>query len=202
MTNSVIDFDNDGWLDVFIGSSDYPGTRSLLWHQNGARSFVPVETPDFFEHKRSHGVAIADFDGDGDQDVVVGHSLARCGGTSDCQPTPQIRLFTNNLGGNYLQLDLTGSGGSNRGAVGARVRVTAGGVTRTFEVGGGYGHYGAQNAARVHAGLGSSCEATVEVRWPDPEGTTETFTLPAGHRFAWTQGSEEGPQVVAPAGSP
>jgi len=199
MTNSFVDFDNDGWSDVFIGSSDYPGTRSFLWHQDSALSFTPVSTDDFFEHTRSHGVAVADFDRDGDLDIVVGHSRSRCGGASDCYERPKVRLFENSLGGNYVQLALQGTGASNRGAVGARVKVTADGVTQTFEVGGGYGHYGAQNPQVVHAGLGAACEAEVEVRWPEIPFSTETFTLPAGHRFRIVQG--EGEVTVVPLAS-
>jgi hypothetical protein len=198
MTNTVLDFDNDGWLDVLIGSSDYPGTRTLLWHQTDQRSFSAVATDDFFEHRRSHGVVTADFDNDGDQDLVVGHSLARCGGTSDCQPTPQVRFFRNNLSGNALSLDLVGSAGSNRAAIGARILVAADGTSRVFEVNGGYGHYGAQNPLRVHIGLGRACEAEVQVRWPDGAATAETFTLPAGYRFRWEQGNEDGPTVSEP----
>ena len=37
-------------------------------------------------------------------------------------------------------------------------------------------------------GLGAACTATVTVRWPDEAGTTESFTLPAGHRIRLVQG--------------
>ena len=62
-------------------------------------------------------------------------------------------------------------------------------MTQTQEVGGGYGHYGAQDDLVLHFGLGDACEAEVEVRWPDGTLTVEQFTLPGGHRFAITQGS-------------
>ncbi len=74
-----------------------------------------------------------------------------------------------------------------RSAIGARVRVTAGGVTQTQEVGGGYGHYGAQNERVLHFGLGSACVAKVSVRWPDAALTEQTFVVHAGQRVRVVQ---------------
>ena len=70
-------------------------------------------------------------------------------------------------------------------------------MTQIREVGGGYGHYGAQNDLAVHFGLGTACEAEVTVRWPDAPQTTQTFTLPAGYAFTLVQGG--GPEVLRPA---
>lgn len=198
MTNSLIDFDNDGWADVYIGSSDYEHTRGLLWHQDAPMSFSPVAIEDYFDHSRSHGVAVADFDRDGDLDIIVGHSRQRCGGTSDCYETQQVRLFRNNVGRNFVQLELEGAPGANRSAIGARVKVTAGEITQTFEINGGYGLYGAQNPLLVHAGLDQACEADVEIRWPDTAGTIETFTVPAGYHLKFVQGAEDQPTVRWP----
>lgn len=190
MTNAVFDFDNDGWPDVYIGASDYPGNHGLLFHQDSPLSFSEVPRADGVDHNRSHGVVFADFDRDGDLDLIVGHSRARCGMTGECYETSQVRFFENLAGdgGNFIQLRLEGGEGTNRSAIGARVRVTAGGVTQTQEVGGGHGHFGTQNDLVLHFGLGAACEAEVEVRWPDASLTTETFTLPAGHRFDVLQG--------------
>jgi len=200
MSAAVFDFDNDGWPDIYVGGSDYAGNRGLLYHQDSPLSFVEVETGDFFEHNRSHGVAVADFDRDGDLDIVVGHSRARCG-ANDCYPTQQVRLFENIVGdqGNWLQIRLDGIEGTNRAAIGARVTVTtADGVTQTQEVGGGHGHYGAQDDQTLHFGLGNACEAQVTVRWPDASLTTEEFGAPAGYRVYKKQGTD--PLVLAPAG--
>jgi hypothetical protein len=187
MTNALFDFDNDGWLDVFLGMSDYPGNHAVLYHQTGALSFEEVPRSVGIDHHRSHGIAVADFDRDGDLDVVLGHSRARCGPPDDCYATPQIRLFDNLLSGNFLSLHLVGTS-ANRSAVGARVTVRAGGLTMTREVEGGHGHYGMQDDLVQHVGLGAACEAEVTVRWPVEGLPEQTFTLAAGHRYRLVQG--------------
>ncbi|TVR03876.1 MAG: CRTAC1 family protein [Deltaproteobacteria bacterium] len=192
MTAAVFDFDNDGWPDLYIGASDYPGNFGLLFHQDSPERFRPVPVSDGIDHHRSHGIAVADFNRNGRLDVVVGHSRARCNADApnDCYPTPQVRLFENVLDGepNFIQLRLEGAPGTNRAAIGARVRVTAGDVTQTREVGGGHGHYGIQHDLVLHFGLGEACEADIEIRWPDASLTTERITVPAGHRYHVRQG--------------
>jgi PKD repeat protein len=191
MSLTTLDFDNDGRRDVYVGASDYPGNRGLLFHQHAALQFQGVSIEDGFEHNRSHGVVSADFDRDGDLDLIVGHSRSRCDANApnDCYATPQVRAFENVYGqaGNWIQLRLEGVT-ANRSAIGARVRVTAGGVTQTQEIGGGYGHYGAQDDLVLHFGLGDACEAEIEIRWPDASLEVQQLTLPGGHRFAVTQG--------------
>ncbi len=191
MTGAVFDFDNDGLPDVFVGSSDYEGAHALLWHHEGSRVFTAVPITEGIDHHRSHGVAVADFDRDGDLDVVLGHSGARC--EDDCYETFNVRFFENVTGEdqgvrpNFLQVRLEGTS-ANRAAIGARVTVAAGGVAQTQEVGGGHGHYGVQHDLALHFGLGTACEAEVTVRWPDAALTTETFTLEGGHRWHVPQG--------------
>lgn len=200
ITSAVFDFDNDGWPDIYIGATDYPGNHGLLFHQDAPGHFVAVPIAEGIDHHRSHGIAVADFDRDGDLDVVVGHSRARCDATQpdDCYPTEQVRYFENlTAGSNFLQMTLAGGPGTNRAAIGARVTVTAGGVTQTQEIGGGHGHYGMQHDLTLHFGLGAECEADVTVRWPDAAATTQSFRLPAGYRFTLTQG--EDPVAIEPA---
>jgi hypothetical protein len=192
ITGALFDFDNDGWLDVYIGSTDYPEAEGLLFHQATAGVFERVSIADGFDHNRSHGIAVADFDRDGDLDVIVGHSRARCSGSTDCYPTSQIRMFENiQATGNWLSVSLEGGPGSNRAAIGARVTVASeDGTTQTQEVGGGHGHYGAQHDLNLHFGLGTACRADVTVRWPDATLTTETHELVSGYRYRWTQSTD------------
>ena len=192
MTAAVFDFDNDGWADVYIGASDYPGNRGRLFHQVSPRRFEEVVVDDGFEHNRSHGVAVADFDRDGDLDIIVGHSRSRCDDTqpNNCYPSAQVRLFENVLSerGNFIQLALVGGEHTNRGAIGARVRVETPDFVQTQEVYAGQGHYGMQSDRILHFGLGQACEAEVTVTWPNQDRNEEQYRLPSGHRFLWIEG--------------
>ncbi|MCO4763805.1 MAG: CRTAC1 family protein, partial [Myxococcales bacterium] len=192
MTAAILDFDNDGWSDIYIGNSDYPGNRGLLYRQTAPLKFQELKTADFFEHNRSHGVVAADFDGDGDMDLLVGHSRSRCYDKAphDCYKTMQVRLFLNQIGSkrNWLQLKLAGGEGSNRSAIGARVEVTAGGVTQTQEVDGGHGHYNTQRDKLLHFGLGKDCTATVTITWPNQARTQQTVKLVGNQRWVVKQG--------------
>ncbi|MBX3270921.1 MAG: CRTAC1 family protein [Sandaracinaceae bacterium] len=195
LSGAIFDFDNDGWLDVYIGGTDYPRNRGRLYrNQAGAvLGFTEVFPSAGLDHNRSHGIAIADFDRDGDLDVIVGHSRARCAPSepNDCYETSQIRFFRNVAGdgGNFVQLRLEGGPGTNRAAIGARARVTTpDGVVQTREVDGGHGHFGAQEDLVLHFGLGAHCEAEVEIRWPDAALSTQRFRVTSGHRFHVVQG--------------
>jgi hypothetical protein len=106
--------------------------------------------------KDSRGVAVADFDGDGRLDLVINNN----------NETPVLYLNNLRKSGRGLALKLVGGPGSNRDAVGACVRLTAGGKTMTRHVEAGSG-YASQSMLPVHFGLGAA-EAVegVEVCWP------------------------------------
>ena len=192
MAGAVFDFDNDGRLDVLIASSDYPGTHALIFHQKPDGTFEEVPIDLGIDHKHAHGATVADFDRDGDLDVILGSSTMRCGlSPSECYPTEEVHVFQNNMPqGNYVQIQLAGTGGSNASAIGAHVWVTAGGVTQMAEVGGGYGLFGQQNDLVLHFGLGAACVIdAVKVRWPDGTLTTQTWNnVRANYLVKLTQG--------------
>ena len=106
--------------------------------------------------KDSRGVAVADFDGDGRLDLVINNN----------NETPALYLNNLRKTGHAVELKLVGGPGSNRDAVGACVRLTAGGKTMTRYVEAGSG-YASQSMLPVHFGLGGAeAVEAVEVCWP------------------------------------
>ena len=177
------DFDNDGLLDLFQPSSDYPDTHGWLFRGIGAGKFQNIDTNgnvSGLSLERIGGAAVADFDNDGDLDVVVAYSIMRC--DKDCEfHTPVVRLFENRLNNraNWISVRLVGAGspnGANRSGIGAKVYVTTGKITQLREISGGYGTFGIQNPILAHFGLAGNCKIdTLKVQWPNKAHSITTF---------------------------
>jgi len=181
------DLDGNGWKDVLLVSSDYPDTRMFLWEQVAEGQFEEVAEDAGIAHEWPAGAAVADFDLDGDLDVVTGSSTTRSG-------TPwsshEVHIYENVLPQrNFVRIELEGTD-ANRAGIGARVELTAGGLTQVQEVSGGYGHMGMHHDVALTFGLGESCDVDeVTVTWPG--GAADTWTaVPANYRLRLTQGGE------------
>ena len=165
-----IDYDNDGWQDLFvanghvhdnleeIGEAGTYGQRNLLFRNNCDSTFTEISNQlgaGMHLEDVSRGGAFADFDLDGDIDILV---------TNSNSPPRLLR----NEGGNknnWLAVKLNGTTGS-RDAIGARVTVRAEGVSQTKEVQSGTG-YLSQNELKLYFGLGDSTTIElIEIRWP------------------------------------
>jgi hypothetical protein len=179
-TSTWGDYDNDGWLDLFLprtNASDVGEDRNdSLWRNNGDGTFTQVfagsVTSDGFGS--SHGAAWGDFDNDGFLDLAV----AALGGSD------QNRLFRNTGNSNrWLLVNLIGTK-SNRSAIGAKVRLTARirGETRTQYREKGTGAGSGQNDPRVHFGLGDATRIeTLDIEWPS--GGKQTLSQVAANQI-------------------
>ncbi|MDF1564073.1 MAG: VCBS repeat-containing protein [Deltaproteobacteria bacterium] len=188
MTAAAFDFDNDGRIDLYVGDSDYPGTHGLLYQQYASGVFDEVPVGEGIDQLRSHGMAVADFDRDGDLDIVVGHSSARCYG--ECYSTFEIRAFENVIGqdGNWLQIELRDPTLPNTRAIGARLELRTASGAQVRQIDGGHGQGGIQHDLVQHFGLGVDCEARLTIHWPEAGSEPQVVHLPAGHRFRITRG--------------
>ena len=172
-----LDFDNDGWSDIFIANghvySQIAGKKlhlsyrqpRLLYRNLGNGRFRDVSSeagPAMTAENLGRGCAFGDFDNDGDVDVLINNL--------DGPPT----LLRNDGGNrnNSILIKCVGTK-SNRSAIGTRVKVTAGGHTQMDEVTSGSSYY-SQNDFRLHFGLGERSRAdVVEIAWPS--GVKETL---------------------------
>jgi len=177
------DFDNDGMMDLFQPSSDYPDTHGWLFRGIGNGKFQDADADGKVSGlalARIGGAAVADFDNDGDLDVVVAYSTMRC--DKDCEfKQPVVRLFENQLNtrSNWTSVRVIGAGapnGSNRSGIGAKVYVTTKNTTQLREISGGYGHFGIQGPLDAHFGLGANCKIdTLKIQWPNKAHSTTVF---------------------------
>ena len=175
------DFDNDGKLDIYILSSDYPGTKSMLFQQLSDGRFSDTAKDAGVQVARAHGGAFVDIDRDGDYDLIVGTSFMRWSASdSDGLKKPEkqwIKVLRNDTGqdANKVIIDITGTT-ANRDAIGAKIIVKAGGKQFVREVQGAYGLNGFQNDHLQIIGLGDICEVEgIEIHWPDKENTVTTY---------------------------
>ena len=118
----------------------------------------------------ARGMATADFDNDGDLDIVVNNNPGDTGRAELARAT----LLRNNVGArhNWLAVELRGTK-SNRDAVGATVTIEAGADRQVRLLGAGAG-FASQHSARLYFGLGArEGVSAVVVRWPS--GRVERF---------------------------
>lgn len=166
------DLDNDGYLDFHLGTGG-PSFDDLMPNRmfrniKGER-FEDVTTAGGFGHlQKGHGIAFADFDNDGDQDVFTRNGGAYPGDVA-------ANAFYENPGSNrhWIAIRLVGRS-SNRSAIGARVRITieehgaARNIYRWVNSGGSFG----ANPLRLQVGLGQAERIQqLEVAWPTTGGT-------------------------------
>jgi hypothetical protein len=167
---ALFDFDNDGDLDIISSNGtaeelilQYP----VLLENDGKGNFKDVgkDLSTYFSTKRSgRGLAIWDYDNDGDLDVIISHV--------DLQATPALLRNDNNTNNNWLGITLKGKKGI-ASAIGAKITATTN-SKKQVHINQWTSGYLSNNEPRIHIGLGQEKLVNeLEIKWSD--GTVEVF---------------------------
>ncbi|MDH3337568.1 MAG: CRTAC1 family protein [Gammaproteobacteria bacterium] len=165
-----IDFENDGDLDIYHtngwpivnNSNDFENDISRAFVSDGAGSFVnEAAAMGLDDTEQGRGVVCADFDNDGDVDILQLHRST----------TVSATLWRNGTdNNNFLSVKLNGAA-PNTEAVGARISINYGGNTQMREICIG-SNFLSQNPTAQTFGIGSAAQVdTVTVQWPDGRET-------------------------------
>jgi len=165
-----MDYDNDGWMDIFQAdgsmldniqlyhSEERFMQPKLMYRNLGGGKFAVVSGelgPDFLRPVVGRGLAVADFDNDGDLDLTI------------CNWGSYPELLRND-GGNanhWLEVMLVGTK-SNRDGIGAALKLVAEGFTQHQQAKGGMSYMSASDP-RIHFGLGQrQTIQSLEITWP------------------------------------
>ncbi|MFK8111368.1 MAG: FG-GAP-like repeat-containing protein [Rubripirellula sp.] len=169
------DLDNDGYLDFYLGTG-YPGYDGLMpnvmYRNREGKAFDDVTYAGGFGHlQKGHGIAFADFDHDGDQDV-----FAELGGAFQGDAFHNALFQNPGFENHWIKVRLVGKQ-SNRCALGAQLKVTLGDpgaerhLHRRVSAGSSFGG----NPLRQEIGLGNATVVReLEVYWPVSD-ITQTF---------------------------
>ena len=185
-----VDFDNDGWVDIFVNNGHvYPQVDAIpngpgykepmqMFRNNHDGTFEDISKAsgvfDITPESR-RGAAFGDVYNDGNMGILV---------LNIGQP-PSLLINKVANSNHRVGLQLIGTK-SNRAAIGARITVRAAGAVQFNEVRSG-GSYLSQNDLRLHFGLGGAAKIdTLEILWPS--GQTEVLRdVPADLTYTITE---------------
>jgi enediyne biosynthesis protein E4 len=197
--DAFVDFDNDGWVDFFmVNGHVYPQVNSmetgtkyrepkllfLNQHDGTFRDISNLAGTAIQDPQVSRGLAVGDLFNDGHLELVA----------ENLEGAPMILRPEGGPQNHWVSFELQGTK-SNRLALNASVRVTAGNLVQVGEVLSG-GSYLSQNDLRLHFGLGKLDRVDkVEISWPS--GTKEVLSqLPADHFYYIREGAGVVPHEI------
>lgn len=177
------DFDNDGWLDLYVvDAGDVLGNRlNTLYRNLGNGTFeditIPAGVGAVSAVGRHYAGSWGDFNNDGTLDLLLANGF----GWGFPASSGRSILYKNPPGNNHwIKLKLIGTS-SNRSGIGARVVVNTSGGTQTRQMNGIGGELYSQALAPLHFGLGSvSVIDSISIIWPS--GVVQTLNQVAADR--------------------
>jgi enediyne biosynthesis protein E4 len=167
---ALLDFDNDGLPDIFFTTGmvspeverelpDAPfKTPNVLFRNLGGGKFeelLDLAGPAMKELHSSRGAAFGDFDNDGDMDILIMNINER----------PSLLRNDVSVSSHWLKVLLIGVE-SNRSAIGAQV-TAAYGDRKQVQAVLAQSSYLSASDRRLHFGLGSETQASLDIRWPN-----------------------------------
>jgi hypothetical protein len=190
--DAFVDFDNEGWEDFFLVNGHvYPqvdSAHSAVTYREPKRLFLNQRDGTFKDISKqagaaiqipqvSRGMAVGDLFNDGKLEAVVENLVGK----------PMILRPEGGPTNHWISFQLEGVK-SNRLALNARVRATAGDLVQLGEVISS-GSYLSQNDLRIHFGLGKHERVdTAKIFWPD--GKVETLTNLIADHYYWVREGE------------
>jgi hypothetical protein len=203
MGSNFGDFDNDGFLDMYLGTGD-PLLSSLVPNRMlrnlGGKRFVEITGSSGTGHlQKGHGVACGDWDRDGNLDIAI-----ELGGTVPGDQYHNVLFQNPGQGNNSLTVKLVGKK-TNRAAIGARIKVVTAGdrpltVYRHITSGSSFG----ANPLEQTIGVGKANKiALLEIYWPTSRATQTFRDLSVNQFIEITEfSSEYRKQAVKPIALP
>lgn len=204
----LADCDHDGLLDLVLSSGDYPDDQRLrIFRQrtepdDAGRRMADVTADWGIDHDGSQQISLADVDGDGALDVLVGQTFNRLTAELREGRSPHLRLFVNRATEDRpsLVIRLRGDGTTvNTAGIGTVVRAIVQRpdgerIAMLRECIGPGGHAGKQHDHVVHFGLGDADQVvSLRVFWHGAGAQTQQFSRVSPGRYTLTYGGELAP---------
>ncbi len=166
------DFDNDGWLDIYVANS---GTLHNLYHNNGDGTFSDIATAAGLDDNSHFAVALADYNNDGWLDIYTPGEL-------------RSNLWLNNGGTNHWLSIRTRGAAANYYGVGARIEVYIDGALQIREIRAGDSFCSQNLNQTAHFGLGvQDMVDSLIVKWPGG-GIDKHFSKTADQQILLVEG--------------
>ena len=177
MDASWFDMDNDGLDDLVMTQCGFQplNDRIYFFKQNASKYYDDASSElgmvTSADYKSTLSVEVLDYDLDGDEDVLF----------SKNNELNRVVFLENEQGqtSNWVSVKLIPPGWVNKSAIGTKIKLYSGALTKTKEIYAGRGNFGGQQSFITNFGLGGRTVIdSIQVIWPDAKGTITSAIAP------------------------